>query len=153
MSLRNVSILSILAGAVLLVAVVANAAPPDTDEDGVPNNRDNCPQIPNLDQDDGDNDRVGDLCDNCTLVGNAGQEDADNDGFGNRCDGDLNGDLAVTIADWLLVAPCITLPGQGVKPECEASDFNSDNRVNSLDFQIFEELLVLLVPGPSAFVF
>jgi hypothetical protein len=38
---------------------------PDTDGDGVPDNRDNCPQVSNPDQEDGDSDKVGDACDEC----------------------------------------------------------------------------------------
>lgn len=46
----------------------------DDDEDGVPNNWDNCPDVANADQADHDNDGIGDACDDCT--------DLDNDGFG-----------------------------------------------------------------------
>jgi len=77
----------------------------DTDDDGIPDNKDNCPNTPNgpnngtctagdnagdnctdnatcgtggfcsMDQEDSDNDTVGDACDNCT--------DTDGDGYGN----------------------------------------------------------------------
>ncbi len=74
----------------------------DLDADGTPDVCDNCPSIPNPDQNDRDSDRVGDLCDNCvehfnpnlsppsfrhshqTTTGN--QLDDDADGHGNRCD-------------------------------------------------------------------
>jgi len=35
----------------------------DTDSDGIPDNSDNCPDIPNTDQADGDGDGIGDVCD------------------------------------------------------------------------------------------
>ena len=148
MILRNAWI---LAGAILLFALGANAAPPDADTDGWPNRKDNCPSIFNPDQLDGDGDEVGDRCDNCTLVGNAGQEDADGDGFGNICDADLNNDGMVGLPDYSLFVECADPPGLGATPDCRNSDFNNDNRVSSLDFQILEELW-LLPPGPSGLV-
>lgn len=58
----------------------------DTDGDGIPNNLDNCPSIPNPNQADTDGDGVGNVCDNCISVQNANQLDTDNDGLGNLCD-------------------------------------------------------------------
>ena len=141
----------ILAGAILLFALGANAAPPDSDGDGWPNNNDNCPSIFNVDQLDEDGDAAGDRCDNCTLVGNAGQEDADGDGFGNICDADLTNDGMVGIPDFAPFSMCVNHPGEGATPAFQGSDLNSDNRVNSLDIQIFEELWGL-PPGPSGLV-
>jgi len=137
-----------LGGAILLFAFGVNAAPPDTDGDGTPNNGDNCPSIFNPDQQDGDDDGVGDVCDNCLLVGNAGQEDADGDAFGNICDADLDNDGIVGVGDFTVFSQCANHPGEGATPDCASSDFNSDNRVSSLDFQILEELWGL-PPGPS----
>ena len=39
------------------------ADPNDRDSDGVPNDVDNCPDIPNANQEDGDGDSIGNLCD------------------------------------------------------------------------------------------
>lgn len=63
----------------------------DSDGDGVPDLRDNCPSIPNADQSDLDGDGVGDVCDNCPLVENhppvgEAQADSDMDGVGDACD-------------------------------------------------------------------
>jgi len=141
----------ILAGIILLFAWGVNAAPPDSDGDGTPNNNDNCPEIYNPDQQDGDNDGVGDVCDNCLLVGNAGQEDADGDDYGNICDADLDNDLIVGVEDFVILSVCVNFPGEAVKDDCRSSDFDSDNRVNSIDMQIMEELW-LLPPGPSGLI-
>ena len=82
---------------------------PDTDDDGVADDVDNCINIPNPGQEDADADGLGDVCDECTdidddgfgdpgypantctedncpAIANAGQEDADHDGVGDVCD-------------------------------------------------------------------
>jgi len=58
----------------------------DTDNDGVPDTIDNCPDTPNADQLDSDGDNVGDVCDNCPFAANNGQTDTDSDGVGDVCD-------------------------------------------------------------------
>jgi hypothetical protein len=74
----------------------------DTDGDGIPDCRDNCPNTPNPDQLDSDGDGVGDACDpcssndpdgdnvcvndNCPFVFNPDQADTDGDGVGDACD-------------------------------------------------------------------
>ena len=60
--------------------------PVDSDNDGVPDDQDNCVDTPNRGQEDGDGDGVGDACDNCVDVPNPGQEDSDGDGVGDACD-------------------------------------------------------------------
>ena len=75
--------------------------PTDTDNDGVPDSQDNCPNHYNPDQKDADNDRIGDVCDpiidtdndgvpdsqdNCPDHYNPDQKDADNDRIGDVCD-------------------------------------------------------------------
>jgi OOP family OmpA-OmpF porin len=61
--------------------------PPDTDDDGLPDNDDNCPGEANAEQQDADSDGAGDLCDDCpsTIMGIEVDErgcplDADGDG-------------------------------------------------------------------------
>jgi hypothetical protein len=58
----------------------------DTDDDGTPDDTDNCPDVPNANQADTDNDGIGNACDNCPAVANANQADTDGDGHGNACD-------------------------------------------------------------------
>jgi hypothetical protein len=58
----------------------------DTDEDGVADCIDNCPDDANADQSDVDEDTVGDVCDNCPTVPNPDQEDSNGNGVGDACD-------------------------------------------------------------------
>ncbi len=59
---------------------------PDDDDDGIPDEDDNCPFTPNPNQEDGDGDGVGDVCDNCPDISNFTQDDMDGDGVGDACD-------------------------------------------------------------------
>ncbi|UCE17257.1 MAG: DJ-1/PfpI family protein [Gemmatimonadota bacterium] len=58
----------------------------DSDEDGVIDFEDNCPDEYNPEQMDVEGDGVGDVCDNCPDDYNSDQSDADRDGLGNVCD-------------------------------------------------------------------
>jgi Tol biopolymer transport system component len=58
----------------------------DEDDDGVPDDADNCPSTANPSQVDADGDGVGDACDNCPTTANTDQADADGDGAGDACD-------------------------------------------------------------------
>lgn len=58
----------------------------DTDEDGICDDVDNCPNTPNPGQEDADEDGVGDACDNCPETANPGQEDADENEIGDVCE-------------------------------------------------------------------
>ena len=79
---------------------------PDTDEDGIP-----------------------DDADNCTLVPNPDQRDSNGDGFGNVCDADLNNDLVINVVDLgLLRAVFFTADAD--------ADFNGDGVVNVVDLGI-----------------
>src|SRR5262252_1919385 len=59
----------------------------DSDGDGVADELDNCPSLPNPSQSDVDHDGIGDACDDCPLVSDPDQHaDADGDGVGDLCD-------------------------------------------------------------------
>ncbi len=64
----------------------AQPPPPDTDNDGIGDDADNCKYVPNPDQADRDDDGVGDACDNCPCDYNPGQIDSDGDLAGDACD-------------------------------------------------------------------
>ncbi|KAK2177981.1 hypothetical protein NP493_567g04003 [Ridgeia piscesae] len=62
------------------------------DTDGVADGSDNCPLVANAGQQDSDGDNVGDACDNCPATPNAGQTDTDQNGVGDACDPATNKD-------------------------------------------------------------
>jgi len=72
---------------------------PDTDNDSIPDIKDNCPTVTNTNQKDENRNGVGDACDdfdqdgifnavdNCPTIPNPLQEDRDGDKIGDACDG------------------------------------------------------------------
>ncbi len=80
----------------------------DYDADGIEDDFDNCPFIPNRDQADSDGDGVGNVCDNCATTSNRTQADTDGDGQGNACDSDSDGDGVPDASD-----NCPLVPNQG----------------------------------------
>ena len=117
------------------ITVSGGTCPGDTDGDGAPDAYDNCPQVPNTDQDDTDGDGQGDACDddddgdtlldtadNCPLIVNPDQTDSDGDGQGDACDNDNDND---TITDAKDNCPLIANPdqadtdGDGVGDACD----------------------------------
>jgi hypothetical protein len=57
----------------------------DLDGDGVCDSADNCPSIRNPLQEDRDRDGIGDVCDNCPDLATSDQADSDGDGSGDAC--------------------------------------------------------------------
>jgi hypothetical protein len=137
--------LALGAGAATLVAMApapvtgvaqAHPEPGDVDGDGVRDEFDNCPTVPNGAQvnsdgdtlgdacdDDDDNDGVPDATDNCRIVVNPDQTDSDNDGFGDACPPvDTDGDGRIDPDD-----NCI------VTPNPDQSDLDGDDRGDACD--------------------
>jgi len=133
----------------------------DSDDDGVRDNVDNCPNTPNSGQEDADNDGIGDACDacafdpdndadgdgvcgdvdNCPAVSNFGQEDADLDAIGDACDAcdldpdnDADGDGVCGDVD---NCPATSNPGQedvdldGTGDVCDACALDPNNDADS----------------------
>lgn len=72
----------------------------DTDGDGVPNESDNCPALPNPLQEDGDGDGIGDACDACpTLSTPIGSQNV----YSARCGGIAVGE-SVTVRDLVVTS-------------------------------------------------
>ncbi len=117
-----------------LVYLIRPLAAGDGDGDGVDDDLDNCPGVPNPDQTDTDLDGAGDACDadddgdgvdddldNCPFTGNPDQTDTDFDGLGDACDVDPDGDGICT--GGVLEGDCV-----GVDDNCplEPNPFQTD---------------------------
>jgi hypothetical protein len=85
----------------------------DLDNDGVPDDQDNCPSVSNTDQRDVDNDGLGDVCD----------ADNDNDGIHDGQDACLASDLSLTV----VIGACDTRVTNALFPTgCTISDRIAD---------------------------
>ena len=107
------------------------ARPTDQDGDGIPDARDNCPEIPNPDQ-----------------------RDTDGDGIGNACDPDFDEDGLVTTS-WGVISPAAAAGdlerlALAVRNGIHNPDYdlNGDGKVDALDIGI-AELWLFLPPGPG----
>jgi hypothetical protein len=126
---------------------------PDGDMDGVPNEQDNCPMTPNMDQADGDSDGLGDVCDVCPTVVDPGQTDTDSDGVGDACDtcpvvadpmqADADGDRYGDLCD---VCPAVAdanqtdTDGDGVGDACDQCVAVSSEQMSDRDGDGFGDL-------------
>jgi len=81
--------------------------------------------------DDTDDDGVPDDDDNCTLVANPDQRDTNDDGIGNICDADLNDDCDINFLDLGLLKSVFF----SADPD---ADLNGDSAVNFLDLGIMK---------------
>jgi hypothetical protein len=109
----------------------------DTDNDGVMDDVDNCPNVSNADQSDVDGDGQGDACDNdddndgvidtadnCPTAANPDQIDTDGDGQGNACDNDDDGDGVADGDDNCRLTPNpgqTDTDGDGIGDACDTS--------------------------------
>lgn len=111
---------------------------PDEDLDRIPDEVDNCPSVPNPNQEDFDQDGMGDVCDddddndevldtadNCPFIPNPGQEDNDVDGMGDVCDSDDDNDFITDDQD---NCPTITNPSQSDVDNDGVGDACDDDR-------------------------
>ena len=82
------------------IGLAVSTVPTDGDGDGVPDGKDDCPDVANADQRDTDHDGIGDACDadddndgvfdeddDCPLFYDPDQKDANHDGIGDACEG------------------------------------------------------------------
>lgn len=78
---------------IIAVSILLSGCFKDSDQDGIPDNQDNCVTSANADQADDDSDGVGNVCDNCptaTFLRFSEQRDSDGDGIGDVCDNCIN---------------------------------------------------------------
>lgn len=120
----------------------------DRDGDGVNDEQDNCPDVPNASQANNDGDAQGDACDpdddndgvpdtidNCSLVVNPDQADNDGDGLGNACDPDDDNDGILDTVDNCQFASNpdqADHDGDGIGDVCDSDDDN-DGILDTVD--------------------
>ena len=119
----------------------------DQDEDGVSDALDNCPEVPNPNQDDCDGDDIGDACDEssdgdsidssvdvCPCDDDEEQTDTDSDGLGDACDPDDDNDgVPDDVDDFPLDdSESSDVDGDGIGDEADDDDSPNKQTVFSL---------------------
>jgi hypothetical protein len=84
----------------------------DHDDDGIPDDYDNCIHIYNPDQANSDSDPYGDACDNCPFVNNADQVDSNGNGIGDACESSVA--TIPTLGEWGVLILITGILGVGV---------------------------------------
>jgi len=127
----------------------------DTDQDGIPDDRDNCPYIYNPGQEDDDHDGVGNVCDNCPYDYNPLQEDSDGDGVGDSCccintTGNVDGDPAdiVDISDLSAMVDYL-FSGAAISLCFEENDVDRSGSVDISDLTALVDFLFFSVALPN----
>lgn len=128
--------------------IVEPPPPPlDSDQDGIPDEQDLCPQIYDPNQADADADGIGDPCDgdvdgdgvpngadNCPTLFQQTQHDSDGDNLGDDCDLDLDGDGVpneVDLCPLLFEYEQADVDGDGIGDDCD----NDDDQDGIIDVQ------------------
>ena len=121
------------------ISVDAGEPPTDTDDDGVPDAVDNCPDVMNPGQEDCDNDNIGDVCDEnsdgdtipsdvdlCPCDDDEHQTDTDGDNLGDACDPDDDNDGVPDDVDAFPLDDSETADadGDGIGNEADEDDDN-----------------------------
>ena len=94
---------------------------------------------------DQDEDGVPDEADNCITVANPTQGDDDKDGIGNICHGDANGDGKIDAEDAMFIQRCIV---RLISCDRTKNDLNGNGRLDAGDALLIMYRVGLL-PGPS----